>query len=582
MTLSLDWDRSRTAKRAAGFSAGRLARSLRAVLARPGLTLAFVAGLLLLGAIVVYPVALLFKFGLTDAAGMPTLSHITSAFAQRGILKAALNSALLGFLVTAGCLALGLPTAWLAARTDMRGKTLLRLGAALAFTVPSFVTVIAWMFLAAPNSGLLNVIARGLFGMAAPFNIMSFGGLVFVEVVHLYPLVFFAVSAALATIDPSHEQAARLLGAGKLRTAVTVTLPLVMPAILSGAILCLLDSLSSFGAPAAIGTMANFSVLTTKIYDLLAFPPQLELAAAVSMPIVLVTLACLAVQRRLLGSARFRTVTGKAGAAQHVALGRARLPAQLACILVVAVTAILPLASIVILSLQTAFGADLTIQNLTLNNLAALLDPTLQVLSAVENSLLLAVVSAVLCLLLGVLFACLVERSTIAGRRLVTGVIMLAYGFPALAFAVGVMLGYISLLYGTLTILLIAYVAKKLPIAFVMTRSALKQLSPDLEDAARVAGAGWLRIALGVTLPLLKPSLWVAGMLVFSLALRELPMSAILTQPGTEVMSTTVIQFIDNGTVELAAAVALVIIVLSLAALLVSKLVAGRGVFEID
>src|SRR6185369_17032229 len=120
VTISLDWDRRRGADRGAAVSGARLGRWLQAGLARPGLTFVFLAGILLLGAIVVYPVVLLFRFGLTDAAGIPTLSHVAAAFAQRGILKAALNSALLGLLVTAGCLALGLPTAWLAARTDMR------------------------------------------------------------------------------------------------------------------------------------------------------------------------------------------------------------------------------------------------------------------------------------------------------------------------------------------------------------------------------------------------------------------------------------------------------------------------------
>jgi iron(III) transport system permease protein len=550
---------------------------------RFGLVLVVAAGLLIVIAIIAYPIALLAKFGFTDAHGYPTIARLVDAFRQPGIAKAALNSALLGVSVTAGCLALGLPTAWLVARTDLRGKMLLRLGAALAFTVPSFVTVIAWMFLAAPNSGLLNTLFRSATGIdTPPFNIMSFGGLVFVEIAHLYPLVFFAVSSALASIDPAHEEAARVLGAGKLRVAARITLPAVLPAIVSGAILCLLDVLSSFGAPAAIGTMANFSVLTTKIYDLLSYPPQLETAAAVSMPIIAVTLVCLAVQRRLTGGERYRMLSGKAAAAQPVRLGLARIPAELFCAVVVTVTGILPLAAIVLLSLLTAFGADITVQNLTLANLAAIFDPSLEVRHAIGNSLALAAGCAALCLVLGLLFSAVVENSTLKGRGLIALLIMSAYGFPAMAFAVGVMLGYINILYGTFTILLIAYVAKKLPIAFVFFRSALRQISPDLGDAARVAGAGWLRTTVAITLPLLRPTLWIAGLLIFSLSLRELPMSAILVQPGTEVMSTMVIQFIDNGTVELAAAVALVIIVLSLGALLVSKLVAGRGVLEVE
>jgi iron(III) transport system permease protein len=568
------------------FGAARLAALpiwMKSMLAKPTQAVMFAAGAALLVAIVLYPMALLVKFGFTTTAGVPTIQPLIDAFAQPGIMKAMLNSGELGIWVTAGCLLLGLPTAWLVARTDLLGKLILRLAATLTFAVPSFVTVIAWMFLASPNTGVLNILLRAVFGPATPpFDIMSFSGLVFVEIVHLYPLVFFTVSAALSTIDPSHEQAARLLGAGRVRIALTITLPLVLPAIVSGAILCLLDALSSYGAPAAIGTMANFSVLTTKIYDLLNYPPQLNLAAAVSMPIVVVTLLCLAVQKRLTGTANYRTLTGKGGKAQPVALKHLQWPAQLFCLAVVLVTAVLPIAALLILAFLKAFGTPVTFANLTTKNFAAVLDPSFSVLSAMENSLGLAMAAALLCIVLGVLFAWFVERAAAPGRGMATTIIMVAYGFPAIAFAVGVMLGYISILYGTFLIVLIAYVAKKLPISFVLARAAIKQMAPEFEEAARVAGAGSLCVLWQITTPLLKPSLWAAGMLVFSLSLRELTMSAILTQPSTQVMSVTVMQFIDNGTVELAAAVSVIIVALSLLGLVISKTIAGRGTLEVE
>jgi ABC-type spermidine/putrescine transport system permease subunit II len=164
----------------------------------------------------------------------------------------------------------------------------------------------------------------------------------------------------------------------------------------------------------------------------------------------------------------------------------------------------------------------------------------------------------------------------------VTATIMIAYGFPAVAFAVAVMLGYLDLLYGTFSILLIAYVAKNLPISFVLFRAALRQISPELEEAARVGGAGWVRSLLHVTLPLLKPSAWVAAMLIFSLGLRELSMSAILSQPDTQVMSTVVLEFLETGAVELAAVTALIIVALCLVAMVLAKAVSGRGALEVD
>jgi iron(III) transport system permease protein len=190
-------------------------------------------------------------------------------------------------------------------------------------------------------------------------------------------------------------------------------------------------------------------------------------------------------------------------------------------------------------------------------------------------------VTAFVCVTIGLICAWFVERSTIVGRGAVSVVIMITYGFPAVAFAVAIMLGYINLLYGTFTIIGIAYVAKNLPVAFVFFRSAFKQLSVDLEEAARVVGAGWGLTMLHITLPLLKTSAWSAALLVFAVALRELSMSAILSQPGTAVMSTQVLDYIETGAIELAAAMALIIVVLSIVALAAMRLIAGRNPIEI-
>ncbi|HEY0208895.1 iron ABC transporter permease [Acerihabitans sp.] len=555
----------------------------RRVAAEPGKILILTAALLVLGALIIYPMAKLVLLGVAGDSGMATLQPLIKAFSDTGMTKAAVNSALLAVSVTGGALALGLPMAWLVSRTDMPGKTLIRVSAAVAFVVPSFITVIAWIFLAAPNSGYLNKLLSGLFGTTTPlFNIISFSGLVFIEIAHLYPLVFFTVCAALVNIDPGYEQAARVLGAGRTRTALQVTLPLVRPAVVSSAILVMLDALSSFGAPAAIGTMANFSVITTKIYKLLAFPPHFAQAAALALPIVVFTLASLLLQRLLIRDIRYRTLSGKAGAkALPVRLGRGRWAAAAFCGTVFFISAFLPLAALALLSLLTAFGDDVTLANLTLDHYAMIVDSTFSVFDTVKHSLFLAAAAAFICIILGVLFAWFVERTTIIGRGLVSATIFVAYGFPAITFAVAVMLGYLDWFYGTFTILLIAYVAKQLPISFVLSRSVLKQIAPELEEAARVGGAGWLRTLIAITLPLLKPSMWAGALLIFAFGLRELTMSAILAQPSTQVMSTKVMEYLETGAVEQAAAMALIIVVLSLGSFVLYRLMSGRNFINV-
>ena len=189
-------------------------------------------------ALIGLPIAMLVGHSLVDGSGHFGLGAFAQVLTDKSIAAAAVNSLLFVVYVTAGCLAAGVPLAWLVARTDVPAKLLIRGAIAVAFIIPSFINVIAWIFLAAPNSGTLNKLLVSWLGLPAPpFNIFSFGGLVFIETAHLFPIVFFAVAAALANIDASHEQAARMLGASRWRTTRTITLPLVAPAIISSATL---------------------------------------------------------------------------------------------------------------------------------------------------------------------------------------------------------------------------------------------------------------------------------------------------------------------------------------------------------
>lgn len=524
--------------------------------------------LAILFALIAYPLILLTGYSLVDAQGHLTFETFEKAFARRGMWQATVNSAWLVALVTIGACALGIPLAWIVARTDAPGKALVTLAAGVSFVIPTFISVISWIFLAAPNSGYLNKLAIAYLGFeTAPFNIMSFGGLVFIEIIGVYPLVFFAVNAALNNVDASHEQAARILGSNRLRTTLTITLPLVRPAILSAVILVMLDALSSFGAPSAIGTMANFSVITTKIYDLLKFPPQFNYAAAVAMPIMVFTAISLLIQKYAIRAENFRTLTGKATPEQILTLGRWRWVAGGFCLLVALVTAILPVGALLLVSVLSSFGADIRLENLVGKHYALIFDENFAARASILHSLLLALATATVCATLGLVLGWVVERFRFFGRELIGFLVMIAYGFPSIAYAVGILMGYVDLFYGTLTLILIAYAGKLLPIAFVLVRNGIQQLSTDLEEAARISGAGWLRSIKDVTFPLVRGAVGIAWVLVFSLSLRELSMSAILAQSDTQVMPTVVLQFIEDGAVELAAALAVVIVVVSLSML---------------
>ncbi|MFQ5658357.1 MAG: ABC transporter permease [Candidatus Methylomirabilales bacterium] len=533
--------------------------------------------------LVCYPMFLLFRFSLLSESGSLTLNNYFEVLDRPGLFRALKNSFILGIFVPIGCMALGLPMAWAVSRTNMPLKTLVRALSGIAFVIPSFIGSIAWIFLLAPNSGKLNKILIALFDLETPpFNIFTMSGLIFILIMHFYPLVFFTVSAALDNIDPSYEDAARSLGAGRFRTALGVTFPLVTPAVFSGGILVVLDSLAAFGAPATIGFPGNFHVLTTKIYTLLAHPPKFELAAAVSLPIILLTGLCLIAQRWYLGRRQYTTLTGKVGQAQGTDLGRWRWAAFGVCFLVISVSVLLPMSGLLILSFMKTFGASIAFVNFTIGNYGIFFDDTFLVWHSVQNSLMLSFATATMCILLAIVYVWIVERTNIPGRGILTFIVMLTFGFPAVAMGVAVLLGYIDWIYGTLWILLVAYMAKRIPFAYIFLRNAIKQIMEELEEAARIAGASWLRSVKDVTMPLMKTGMWAAWVLVFSISLRELAMSILLAQPGTEVMAVAIYSFLEDGAVEFAAAVAVLVAALSVVTVVLARRIAGRGVLEVQ
>lgn len=542
-----------------------------------------IAAVVVLGLLVIYPVWLLFQFSIVDPKGGLTVRNYIEVLQRKDLFDALLNSLFLGVAVPLGCLTLGLPIAWMVSRTNMPGKLFVRAFAGIAFVIPSFIGTIGWIFLLAPNSGQLNKLFVSWFGLDKPlFDIFTMEGLTFVLVMHFYPLVLFAVSASLDNMDPSYEEAARNLGAGRVRTALTITLPLVTPAVLSGAILCILDGLAAFGAPAALGFAGGFHVLTTKIYTLILHPPKFELAAAVAVPIVFFTAACLFVQKWWLGRGRYTTLTGKAGKARAVDLGPWRWAAFGFCFFVIFFSVMLPMSGLIILSLLNTFGAPIEFRNMVLENYEIFFDDTFIVIQSIKNSFILSISTATLCVLLGIAYVWIVERTQIVGRGSVTVIIMVTFGFPAVAMGVGILIGYINWIYGTLWILFVAYMAKKIPFAYIFLRNAIKQIMEELEEAARIAGASWARMVWDITIPLMKTGMWVAWVLIFSIALRELAMSILLAQPGTETMAVAVYQFLDDGAVEHAAAVSVLIAFLSVATVVIARKIAGKGALEVD
>src|SRR5256712_11931647 len=233
--------------------------------------------------------------------------------------------------------------AWLTARPDVPGRGLIRGLVLASFVSPPFLGAFAWVMLAGPNAGLLNTLWRRLTGLDSPLvDIFTMPGLVFVVTLYTFPYVYIMLVNTLALIASDLEEAAAILGAGRLGVALTVTLPLVLPALVSGFILAVLQALALFGSPAILAMPAGFHTITTQIWSFFHFPPKTEMAAAFSMPLLLATALLLLVQKKLLGRRGYAAVGGKGGQRRPIPLGPWRWPAFVAVLAIMACAIFLP------------------------------------------------------------------------------------------------------------------------------------------------------------------------------------------------------------------------------------------------
>src|SRR4051812_29988581 len=300
---------------------------------------------LFLTLLVLLPLGWLLGYSVTDEAGALSLGN----FAALGDASLFLDPFVTTFGIALGvaglaCL-LAVPLAWLVARTDVPGRRLLRFLVMVSFITPPFLGAVAWVLLAAPNSGLLNQYYRWITG-AGPFdslvNIFSASGIVFVMASYAFPYVFVLTANTLDRMPHDLEEASAILGGGRWHTFRRVTLPIVLPALLAGFLIAFLQAMTQFGTPAILALPAGFHVLTTKIWSLFQYPPKTHLAAACAMPLLLVTILLLRAEKLLLGRRGYAMVGGKAGAPQLTRLGPWRWPALLAALFVLFVTVLLP------------------------------------------------------------------------------------------------------------------------------------------------------------------------------------------------------------------------------------------------
>lgn len=534
--------------------------------------------------VVAFPLVWLVLGSVTGPSG-PTLEFYRATFTNPDNYRVLFTTLLIGAAVAVASALIGVPLAWLVARSDLPGRRAVWALVNVAYATPPFLTAIAYVMLLGPNAGLINRGLRAALGLSEPpFDIFTVSGMVFVITLHVFPFVFLMVAAALESLDPALEQSAQILGAGRLRTLGFVTLPMVRPAILAGALLAFVDSLSLFGPQAILGVPARIHTIPTRIYALFSYPPRFGLASALALSLVVVTVLSLYLQHRFLGQRSYVTMTGKGAEMVRVRLGWWRLPALGLCAAVFVVAVLLPYGVLLGVSLSRQWATVLESGNLTLRNYAYVLFEFSLTRHSIVNSLVLAAGAATLAMAVGTLIAYLDLRTAFVGRRLLDYLSLVPLGLPGIVLSVGLIQAWIRpplVLYGTIWILLVAYVARFVPFAVRSANASLRQVDPVLEEAARITGASWLRSLATVTVPLIKRGMLSGWLLIFVPALRELSASVLLFTSGTETLAVSIFQLYEEGYFEAVCALAVLTLAITLVMLAIARRVAGPSVWEL-
>lgn len=510
-----------------------------------------------------------------------TLEHFTEALSGRLYLQALLNSLMLGAWTGLFSLLLGLPLAWAVARTNVPGKGLITLTANLSYLSPPFLTAIAFVNLFGTNAGLINVFFSDVLGLPwIGFNIFSMPGLVLVTVLHTFPYVYLLASSALQSVDASYEEAAQILGASKWRTVFSITTPLVMPAILSGVLLAFVNAIALFGSQAIIGLPARIVTLPTRIYSLFDYPAQYGLASALSLLFVVITIAALYLQRSYLARRSFVTLGGKGARPQLMDLGWVKWPLFGFCVLVFFVSIVLPYATLIAVSLSKSWGLNFW-QGLTLQHYKFVLFDYDVTQRAILNSLGLAIVAATVAVFLGAIIGWIDIRTKIPGRKFLDYAALVPLGLPGIVMAVALIQFWLSMpvaLYGTLAILLLAYVGRYIPLGVRAANTSLRQIDPTLEESARILGASWGHTLKEITLPLMRPGLFAGWLLVFVPVIQELSASILLFSSSSMTLAVAIYNLYETGYTEPVAALAMTNMAIITVVILIARKIGGGGI----
>ena len=534
----------------------------------------------LLCVLIILPMSWLVYYSFTDH-GTFTLANFAKLVTDPIFLDPLKTTLIIATSSSVICCLLAAPMGWLVARTDMPLRRTVRSLVTASFVTPPFLGAIAWELLAAPNSGLLNQAYRHLTGSEdALFDIYTLEGLIFVISCYTFPYVFVLVANSLDRIPGDLEDASSILGARWWVTARRVTIPLAMPAVLAGGLIAFLQAMTLFGSPAILAIPAGFHTMTTKIWSLFQYPPKPELAAAASLPLLVVTVFLLRAEHFILGRRGYSVVGGKQGDPRLVKLGKLKWVALALTFLILLNPVFLPYFALINAAFSRVASQLVSFDNITLQNIRFVFFDLSTTKLAIKNTVILGIASATIGTILALVIGYLTARKAIAGHRALGFLATAPVAVPGIVLGVGLFLSYTRppfVLYGTLWILLIAFVTIALPSAYQQLQSAFRGVNPDLEDASRILGATRLGTLARITAPLLRASVIATWCFIFVGVMRELSAAIMLFTSETKVISVLIFDLNESGDLGAIAVLGLIMLVITFAVVVLANRIPGYG-----
>jgi iron(III) transport system permease protein len=475
---------------------------------------------------------------------------------------------------------LGALLAWIVARTNTPGKTLVELLPLYPILMPPIMKNIAWILLLAPKSGILNSMLQQFFGIEQPvFNAFSMAGMIWTFGLACVPLGYLFLLPVFLSFDPSLEESAYIAGSKPVHTMLHITFPLAIPAFLSAFVLNFLRGLRSFETPVLQGTPAGIKVFVSRVYDSMALEFSTGLATSYSMVLVILSVITLFFYIRTTRfSERFATITGKGYRVKVIDIGPWKYLTFLAVLLYFMVGILIPFVVLIVVSMIPYFDYETFMQfpaNAVLTNYYTVIKHP-SFVTGLYNSLILSVTIAVVAVLAGIVMAFTIYRTRAYGTKIFEFVGTLPLAFPPLVLSVGLVIIFLGTpLYNSLWALGVGLFVAYFPYAFRNASGSIVNIHKELDEAAWVHGARWRHVFFKITLPILKPSVGGALFYIFIEAIRNVDVAVLLTSPGNEYGPVTLFEYFRVGQWAEAAAGGVIYLIILIVAVSMAKFAFG-------